>query len=412
LLRLSCLVTASPPGADAAAAGNVARVRGFYDAVNATLRTGQSADLERLLAADFLARGGPSGLAPTRAGFIARLLALRATFPAIQLEAHDVFVQGDVVVARVRVEETSSGAFLGLPLAGELSAWGEVDVFRIAAGAIVEHWGGLADAPLLQPLHEVPLDLSPSVLQTIALERITVSPGHLLAFGSVLGPEALYLEGGRVIAAVAEDAAGMALRWHASTAVGTDLRELVAPGSEGELAPGDLLLLSQGSRAAVRNDGNVTATFLAIAVRPPAGPSISGGPVGTESAAASPAATPGVESTDLVGRPLTALPSGPVRLGLGRATLAPGVTLPAAASGVALFAIEAGSSSLANTGGTVWSRRGLDGTITTATDGTLGPGDAVVLEPGSAGEVRSAGATPLVLLVVTITPTNPSPARP
>ena len=107
---------------------------------------------------------------------------------------------------------------------------------------------------------------------------------------------------------------------------------------------------------------------------------------------------------DLGPQPVLALPIGLARLGLGRITLAPGATLPVDTTGATLLVVDDGNLSAIHTVGTVWSRRGGDGSITTAAGATYGQGDGILFEPGATGEIRSVGAQPLVLLVISITP--------
>jgi predicted ester cyclase len=380
-------------GARGAGDAQAALVRGFYDGVNATLRSGQPTDLDRLLAADFVEHGGPPGLAPNRTGLVRQLLALHATFPTMQLLAQDVLSEGDVVVAHVRVDGVAPGAFLGLRLADQRAAWGDVDVFRIAGGTIAEHWGGQEDAPFFEPLREAQLDLHFADWMTIALVRTIAAPGASQPLWAALGPQLLYLETGQLTVAVSAGAGGQSMRWRAPSPSGAGMRDVVAPPGTTTLAAGDLLLLPTGSKATATNDADASTTFLAIALRAPG-----------DSSASEPAATPDVTTVDLAGRMPATLPSGPAQVGLGRVTLAPGASLRVHAPGVALLAVEAGSMSLAISDGTAWSRHGADGAITTDSDGTLRAGDAILFEPGAAGEVRSVGDAPLVLLVVTITP--------
>jgi quercetin dioxygenase-like cupin family protein/predicted ester cyclase len=413
LLRLGALLTTAPTidhtdRGDGAA--NVVLVRDFYDAVNAALRGGPLTDLERRLAAGFVAHGGPPGLPPARAGFVRHVRALRATFPEMPLRAQEVSAHGDVVVARVRIEGAARGAFLRLPLPGSPPPWGGVDLFRIAAGAVAEHWGGRAHAPLLEPLQQAPLDVPPTAAQTLALTRTTVAPGGSLAAWIGRGTEVRYLETGTLTVAVISGATGPARHWRSSPPGSADPPDAVVTGSETALAPGDVLLVPAGTWVTTRNDGGAAATFLAVALHRPGG---AGGaapasmppiaiPIATP--VAIPVAIPAVGTTDLMGNVPTKLPGGPAVLGFGRATLAPGGTFPVAAPGAALLAVEAGELSVAIAAGTVWRRHGADGTIATTSRRLLEAGDAVLVEPGADTEVRNAGDGPLVRLVVTLTP--------
>ena len=197
---------------------------------------------------------------------------------------------------------------------------------------------------------------------------------------------------------------GPARRWRSSPAGNAGPPEAVATGRETALAPGDLLLVPAGTWATTRNDGGAAATVLTIALRQSGG--AGGVPPASMLPVATPAATPAAGATDLTGDLLTKLPGGPAVLGLGRATLAAGGTLPVAARGAALLAVEAGRLNVATTAGTVWRRHGADGTLATTGRRLLAVGDAAFVEPGASAEVRNAGDSPLVLLVVTLTPTG------
>jgi predicted ester cyclase len=370
-----------------------ALVRDFYDGVNATLRSGQPADLDRFLSADFVEHGGPPGLAPDRTGLVRHLLALHATFPTMQLSAQDVLAEGDVVAARVRVDGVAPGAFLGLHLSAQPAAWSDVDLFRIAGGRIAEHWGDQEDAPFFEPLQEAPLDLHFADWLAISLVRTIAAPGSSQPLRAALGPQLLYVETGRLTVAISADAADQSTRWRAPSPSATEGPDAVVPGGETTMAEGELLLLPVGSKATATNQADTSTTFLTIALRAP------GASSGSEALA-----TPAVATVDLAGRMPATLPTGPARVGLGRVTLAAGASLRVHAPGAALLAVEAGTLSQTITDGTTWSRHGADGAITTAGDGTLRAGDATLMELGASAELRSAGDAPLVLLVVTITP--------
>src|SRR5215211_2056366 len=155
---------------------------------------------------EFFAHLDPPGLPPTREGLVTRLQALGSTFPGMQLLPLNLSDDGGgTVVAEVSVEGVTTGAFLGLPVAGDSVAWGPVDVFRMADGLIVELQGGRVDAPLLQPLVDLPIEVPVSSLQSVALERITVSAGSGFPAGSVLGSEAINIEDGQVTVEIAEN---------------------------------------------------------------------------------------------------------------------------------------------------------------------------------------------------------------
>ncbi len=391
----------------AAAQADTAVIHDFYGAINMALSTGLPPNFTSILANDFVAHLDPPGLPPTRDGLVAHLQALGSTFPGVQLLPLNLSTDGDRIVAEVSVESDTMGSFLGLPMAGALVAWGPVDVFRIADGLIVEMRGGRADVPLLQPLVDLPLEVPVSSLQSVALGRVTVDAGSDFPAGSVLGSEALHVEDGQVTVEIAENVGSLVRRSLSSHVIDAGNRQLIRPGERAVLVAGDVLLLPQGAQAMLRNDGTTAAEVLKVAVREPGGPNRVPGPEGTAQEAPSASDAPGVTVTDLGPQPVLALPNGLAQLGLGRVTLAQGAALPISTTGATLLVIEDGSLSTTNVVGTVWSRSGGDGSITTATGTTYGPGDGILFEPGATGEVFSVAGQPLVLLVVTITPALP-----
>jgi predicted SnoaL-like aldol condensation-catalyzing enzyme len=406
LYQMGALLSeASPTPAPAANARPAERLVGaFYDAVDEALRGGQSAALDRLLAPAFVDHGGHPDLPPTRAGFLRHLRALAATFPALRLREGDTFAHGDLVVAHVTIDGTGQGTFLGLPLADAPPPWGAVDVFRIADGALAEHWGGDAAAPGLDPFGQWPFAIPPVALQTLALTRTSLDAGDSAGLGSPLGPEAVFVEAGRLAVAIAPGTAGPARLWRAADADADVSPTAEAPGAAAVLAAGDLLLVPQGVGATAGAEGGGPATYLSVGLHRPAGPTGPAPATTPPAAAPSPPATPGEVVADLAGSLPVALPGGPARLGLGRVALAPGAALPVRAPGVAVVVVEEGSLALADTAGVVWSRHAADGGVTTATGGVLTPGDAIVVEAGAGGDLRNAGNGPLALPVLTLTP--------
>src|SRR5262245_36163825 len=132
LHQLGALLMAAPPPSDPAAANAQPMERlvgAFYDAVNDAFRGGDTGELDRLLAPDFVEHSGPANLPPTGAGLREHLNALAVTYPTLRLRERDAYSHGDLVVAHVAIDGARQGTFLGLPLADTPPAWGAVDVF-------------------------------------------------------------------------------------------------------------------------------------------------------------------------------------------------------------------------------------------------------------------------------------------
>ncbi len=164
-------------------AANVDLVRRFYADVAGILATGDVALLDRDIASDLVEHPARPGVASGRDGIVRALLSLRATFPDLTLIVDDVRSAGtDQVVARVHTEGTESGVFLGRPAPASAAQWGPLEVWRIAGGQIVEHWGDPA-ATVLVPLGEVPIPIETlgSGHRRLTETRMTVEPEATMA---------------------------------------------------------------------------------------------------------------------------------------------------------------------------------------------------------------------------------------
>jgi predicted ester cyclase len=62
-------------------------------------------------------------------------------FPDVQATVEDLMADGDKVVARVSYRGTHRGAFRGIAPTGKQIAVMGINIFRIANGKLVEHWG-------------------------------------------------------------------------------------------------------------------------------------------------------------------------------------------------------------------------------------------------------------------------------
>ncbi len=77
---------------------------------------------------------------------------VRNAFPDIQLELHDMIVEGNEVAIRFTETGTHKGAFMGIPPTGKGVTIRGVEVDRIVGGKVVEIWSGLDALGLMQQL--------------------------------------------------------------------------------------------------------------------------------------------------------------------------------------------------------------------------------------------------------------------
>jgi steroid delta-isomerase-like uncharacterized protein len=66
--------------------------------------------------------------------------AMGAALSDIEFTVDDLIAEDDRVAARLTASATQTGEFQGLPPSGRRYTIGEIHIFRIAQGKIVEHW--------------------------------------------------------------------------------------------------------------------------------------------------------------------------------------------------------------------------------------------------------------------------------
>ena len=66
---------------------------------------------------------------------------VRAAFPDVRVTVEDLISEGDKVAARVTMRGTHLGEFQGIAPTGKRVQVSAIDVFNVAGGKIVEHWG-------------------------------------------------------------------------------------------------------------------------------------------------------------------------------------------------------------------------------------------------------------------------------
>jgi hypothetical protein len=416
-LLLSCLLllatglslvglaqTAGPfavPAAPVESADAAATAQAFYAAVNEVLATGKAAPLDHLVSPGLVEhppRPGDGG----RAGLVRVLLARRAVFPGLRVAVDDARAAGDDLVAiRVRAAGPTAGSFLGMPVPAVTTAWGPVELLRVADGRVAERWTGTGDATMLSPLWEAALPSSESdASAVVALRRITWEPGAELDVDRNPGAWFFLAERG---------ALSLAAGLGPPVPLGSDETET--------LGPGNLFAVPPGADFAVRNGGTAPAVALVVAIWTP--PSVTFPITGQGGAAytgereavalglgwdarGEVALAPGVTARVLVTAPGVEVPAG-ATLALGQVALAPGAALSLATEGTLVVALEAGGIEIGAEGGIAWTidttgtREEVPGRAAVAT------GAGAVATTGPVGLWQS-GADPAVLLVLAVRP--------
>jgi steroid delta-isomerase-like uncharacterized protein len=132
---------------------HAATMRRMYDLLNA----GDVDGFGDLLADDFVEHEALPGLEPTKEGVKAFFRMYRAAFPDMRMEAQDVLVSGDKVVARARATGTHQGEFMGMPATGRNVDAQLIDILRFADDGLAhEHWGVFDQLAMMQQLGAIP----------------------------------------------------------------------------------------------------------------------------------------------------------------------------------------------------------------------------------------------------------------
>ena len=115
-----------------------------------------------LVAEDFVEHEETPGLEPTKEGVKQFFRMYRAAFPDLRMEAQDVLVSGDKVVARVRGTGTHDGEFMGMPATGRSVDVQLIDIIRFGDDGLAhEHWGVFDALAMMQQLGAIPGQSAP-----------------------------------------------------------------------------------------------------------------------------------------------------------------------------------------------------------------------------------------------------------
>ena len=80
------------------------------------------------------------------------IASLRAVFPDIHFDLHDLLVDGDKVVARWTCSGTQRGEFGGIAPTGKHVAFTGINIYRLRDGKMIERWAEEDGLSLLQQL--------------------------------------------------------------------------------------------------------------------------------------------------------------------------------------------------------------------------------------------------------------------
>jgi steroid delta-isomerase-like uncharacterized protein len=132
---------------------HAATMRHVYDLISA----GDIDGFGELVAEDFVEHEETPGLEPTKEGVKQFFHMYKTAFPDLRMEAQDILVSGDKVVARARATGTHQGEFLGMPATGKSFDVQLIDIIRFGDDGLArEHWGVFDALAMMQQLGVIP----------------------------------------------------------------------------------------------------------------------------------------------------------------------------------------------------------------------------------------------------------------
>lgn len=113
------------------------------------------AALDEIVSEDYLDHAAFPDQGPGRAGLKQRVTYLFAAFDP-QWTVHDIVAERDIVVVRWSHSGMHRGEFLGVPATGRQLTMRGIDIYRIAAGRMAEHWNVVDMLGMYQQLGLLP----------------------------------------------------------------------------------------------------------------------------------------------------------------------------------------------------------------------------------------------------------------
>jgi steroid delta-isomerase-like uncharacterized protein len=131
---------------------NKAVVRRF---VREVFVEGRPEAVDELVAEDFVSHTWPS-TGDGRGDLKRAIERLAGALADVEFTVDDLIAEEDRVAARLTASATQVGPFLGLPASGRSYTIGEIHVFRVRDGRVVEHWHQHDQLGLLRQLGALP----------------------------------------------------------------------------------------------------------------------------------------------------------------------------------------------------------------------------------------------------------------
>jgi len=147
ILQWACSQNSGPTAEEQQNLSSVNRIYAEF------INQGNEAVFDELVDPNIIENGEmPPGLEPNREGVKQLFRMLRSAFPDLHFQVDEMIAADDKIVVRLTVSGTNEGSFMNMPPTGNKVSFKAVDIFRLANGKVVEHWGIEDNAKMMQQL--------------------------------------------------------------------------------------------------------------------------------------------------------------------------------------------------------------------------------------------------------------------
>ncbi len=367
----------------------------FYDAIDVYLATGQTGELQTLVQPDFVDHIDGQSATIGFGALLSQLeVAARIRFRG-RLTVTPISSSGDLVRLAVSIPPGADATILGLPVTQtEVSAFS--DTLRIVDGRVAERWSDLQLPVTLTPLASTVWDPPPASQMLPAIKRMTALSGSTMTLQLGTAHVILVESGALTITESPRGAASSLPEFASDSTELADAQPLVA-------LPGSVVVAAGNSPYRITNEGPAVARALLIRI---AGYALSTdlpavGAIGTSQNDV------GVQIETL--SVANALPNrkGAWTIEIGRATFAPGTTIPThEVAGSELIVVEQGAleAESRHHARNVASRRSRGAGAFAIEQTPIRAGQGISASDGATSAYRVAGSAPATLLIVTVAP--------
>jgi steroid delta-isomerase-like uncharacterized protein len=132
-------------------------MKAAYKAISVAWDAGKADELDKYISADNTEHNPTMGQKPGLAGLKEMVIGMKAGFPDEKTTIEDMRVDGDILIARVRMSGTNSGPMMGMPPTNKkMTDIMGIDWVRWQNGKFVEHWGLFDDHTMMTQLGLMP----------------------------------------------------------------------------------------------------------------------------------------------------------------------------------------------------------------------------------------------------------------